>query len=79
VTHDELFLLALLLSFAGLVTAHVALVFGLALRAPRWRAIPALALAPLAPYWGARAGMHARVVLWVTSALAYVSLRLLLR
>lgn len=78
-TRDELLLISLLAAFATFVTAHLALVFGLAARKPRWRAIPALAIPPLAPYWGARAGMHARVVAWVGSAVAYVVLRLLVR
>jgi hypothetical protein len=34
------------------VGAHVALVIGLARRKPRWRALAAVALPPLAPIWG---------------------------
>ncbi len=78
-THDELVVLSLILAFAVLVTAHVALVAGLAARAPRWRALVALPVAPLAPYWGARAGMHVRVVAWIASAIAYLALRVVAR
>jgi hypothetical protein len=74
-THDELLVLSLLAAFSTFVTAHLALVFGLALRKPWWRALLALPFAPLAPYWGARTGMYVRTVVWVVSALAYLALR----
>jgi len=76
-TRDEALVLSLLVAFAALATAHVALVLGLASRPPRWRAIVALPAIPMAPYWGARAGMHVRVVLWVVSATAYATLRVI--
>jgi hypothetical protein len=79
VTRDELVVVSLVVAFAGLVTAHVALVAGLAARRPWWRALVALPVAPLAPYWGARAGMHKRWVAWMACAIAYVVLRLLAR
>ncbi len=68
-----------MLSFSVLATAHVALVIGLAIRPPRWRALVALPVAPLAPYWGARAGMPVRAVLWGVSAIAYLTLRVIAR
>ncbi|MGO9836265.1 MAG: hypothetical protein ACLP1X_18850 [Polyangiaceae bacterium] len=74
---DEILTLALVLAFALLVTAHVALVAGLAGYVPRWRALVALIAAPLAPYWGFKVRMHGRAVLWVASAAAYGVLRLL--
>jgi hypothetical protein len=74
-THDELVVLSLLASFATLLTSHLALVFGLAGRSLWWRAVVALPFVPLAPYWGARAGMHVRTVVWVLSALAYLAIR----
>jgi hypothetical protein len=74
-TRDELLLLSLLAAFATFVTVHLTIVFGLARRAPRWKAIPALAIVPLAPYWGAQAGMWGRAVVWVVSAVAYTLLR----
>ena len=78
-THDELLVLALLVAVATFVTVHLSLVFGLAFRSPWWRALVALPFAPLAPYWGARAGMHARSILWTVSALAYFVLRVVAR
>ena len=78
-TRDEILVLSLLAAFATLLTMHVALVLGLATRKPRWRALVALPLAPLAPYWGAREGMHTRVVVWVASAIAYLALRVVAR
>jgi hypothetical protein len=70
-SHDECVVVALDVAFATLVTAHVTIVAGLASRPPRWRAAVALVLPPLAPYWAARAGMHARWVTWVAAAAAY--------
>jgi uncharacterized ion transporter superfamily protein YfcC len=70
-TRDESVAAALVLAFAVLVTVHVALVAGLLGRAPRWRAAVAVVVAPLAPYWGFREGMHVRSGLWVAAALAY--------
>jgi len=53
----------------------VALLALLVMRPPRYRALVAFAVPPLAPYWGGRAGMHARSVVWVVSALAYAVCR----
>jgi len=72
---DEILAGTLVLAFAALVTAHVALVVGLATRSPRWRALVALVVLPLAPYWGHKGRMHARVGLWLASAASYVLLR----
>jgi hypothetical protein len=74
-THDEGLTVALVASFATLATAHVALVVGLATREPRWRAVAAAVVAPLAPLWGMRGGMPGRSALWVASAAAYVVTR----
>jgi hypothetical protein len=74
---DEILTLGLVLAFAVLVTAHVTLVAGLSGCSPRWRAAVALLAAPLAPYWGFKARMHGRAVLWVASAAAYGVLRFL--
>jgi hypothetical protein len=78
-SHEEKLVLALLLSFAALATAHLALVWGLAWRAPRWRALVALPVAPLAPFWGFRDGMHVRAAVWVVSAIAYIVARVMAR
>jgi hypothetical protein len=64
---------AIVVSFAALVTAHAALVFGLARRTPHWRGPVGLVLAPLAPYWGFKAGLRVRSVLWLFALAAYVT------
>jgi hypothetical protein len=74
-SRDELVAAALVLACATLVTTHVALVVGLAGRAPRWHSLIALVIAPLAPYWGWRS-LRRRSLLWVASALVYAVLRL---
>ncbi|HEX3769643.1 MAG TPA: hypothetical protein VHV30_02205 [Polyangiaceae bacterium] len=71
-THDEWLAAATVASFAVLVTVHVALVAGLLGRRPRWRAAVAAVAAPLAPFWGFRAGMPVRSGLWIAAALAYL-------
>jgi hypothetical protein len=74
-TRDEWVTLSLVLTFASLLTAHVTIVVGLLARPPRWRAPVAAVVFPLAPYWANRTGMHARSVVWLASALAYVASR----
>jgi hypothetical protein len=74
-TRDDLLAAALVLAFAVLVTAHVAIVAGLLGEKPRARAIVALVVAPLAPYWALRGGMRVRGGIWVVSAVGYVVLR----
>lgn len=78
-TRDEWLTLAVVVTFATLVTAHVMLLAGLALRQPRWRALAAALAPPLAPVWGVRSGMAGRAGAWIASALAYVALRWLAR
>ncbi|HEY2510246.1 MAG TPA: hypothetical protein VGI39_05300 [Polyangiaceae bacterium] len=53
------------------VAAHVALLTGLALRQPRWRALVALVVPPLAPVWGWSDGMRKRAYAWGVSLAAY--------
>lgn len=74
---DAIVLAALVLSFATLVTAHVALAFGLALERPRWKGPLALVVPPLAPYWGMEAGMKKRAALWVGAVCVYALARIL--
>ncbi|HEX3596208.1 MAG TPA: hypothetical protein VHU80_13955, partial [Polyangiaceae bacterium] len=64
------------LSFALLVTAHVALAVGLIGRRPRSRGFVALLVPPLAPYFGVREKMWVRSAVWVLSAVAYVAARI---
>jgi hypothetical protein len=65
---DHVVLVLLVVSFASLVTVHVALAFGLAMRRPRWRGAVAFLLPPLAPYWG----MRVRSLLWLIALASYV-------
>jgi hypothetical protein len=79
-TRDAAVVAVLVLAFATLLTTHVTLAFGLACRAPRWRALVAFVVAPLAPWWGWREKMRVRGVAWVISAVVYaVALGLALR
>jgi hypothetical protein len=66
---------AMIGGFAALATAHAAIVYGLARRAPRWRAAVALVLVPLAPYWAAREKMPVRCAAWIAGAVAYLAAR----
>jgi hypothetical protein len=75
-TRDEWMATALILAFATFVTAHVTLVAGMAMRPPRWRALVALFVAPLAPYWGFEERMRWRAALWIAGVIAYGVLRL---
>jgi hypothetical protein len=61
----------LVISFAGLLTTHVALTMVLIRRSRRWRAIVAFFIPPLAPWWCCQDGMRGRAVLWIVAALFY--------
>jgi hypothetical protein len=76
-TRDEAVVITLVVAFAGLVTAHLSLVAGLARRPPWWRALVALVVLPLAPYWGFRERLMARSALWIVCAVVYVVARFL--
>lgn len=62
----------LVVAFAWLLTVHVAIVFGLAKRAPRWRAAAAFLVPVLAPYWAWREQMRARAGMWLGGLLLYL-------
>ena len=68
---DLVITLTVILSFATLLTAHVALVAGLVARRPRWRGALAFVVVPLAPYWGFRERMKARAVVWAAALTIY--------
>jgi hypothetical protein len=68
---DVRLLAVLVVSFATLVTAHVTIAAGLARRPPRWRALVALVVVPLAPWWGLHERMRWRGALWIGAAIAY--------
>ena len=63
--------IVLVAAFAALLTAHVTLAVGLIRRAPRWHALVAFIVAPLAPWWGWQAHMRIRGALWVAAAAVY--------
>jgi hypothetical protein len=52
------------------VVAYAALLVGLARRQPRWRALVALAVPPMAPIWGWSA-MPRRARAWIIGLAAY--------
>lgn len=62
----------LVLAFALFLTTHVAITYGLAFRPPRWRALVAFFVAPLAPYWAWRERMRVRTWLWLAALVLYV-------
>lgn len=76
---DLIVVIGLVISFALLVTAHVAIVYGLAWRTPRWRAPAAFFLTPLAPYWAWREHMRIRAALWAGAVVLYVIASILAR
>jgi hypothetical protein len=76
-TRDEAVVIALVVAFAALVTAHVLLVAELVRYRPRWRAFVALALPPLAPYWGIKERQRVLPALWIVSAVGYLAARFL--
>jgi hypothetical protein len=57
--------------FALLGTAHVALVLGLSGRMGAWRALAALVVMPLAPFWGLRQGLLVRTSIWLVALVLY--------
>jgi len=68
---DTVLVLALVVFFATTVTAHVAIVAGLAVRRPRWRAAAAIMLPLLAPIFAFSERMRIRGAIWCASAVLY--------
>lgn len=73
---DTILVGAVVLAFASLVTAHLAIAVGLVAKTPRWRALVALVVAPLAPYWAWREHMRVRAGLWAAGLVVYVVARI---
>ena len=69
---DLVVIVTLVLAFALFLTAHVAIVYGLAVRTPRWRAAAALFVAPLGAYWAWRGQMRIRAGIWGAALALYV-------
>jgi hypothetical protein len=74
-SRDEALVIALVVAFATLVTAHLSLAARLARTPPWWRALVALFVPPLAPYWGLREGLRIRSAIWIAAAVAYAVTR----
>ena len=70
-TRDAALTIGLAITFAAVVTAHVAILFGLARRRRVAEALGALVVLPLAPYWAFTRGMRARAIAWIASAALY--------
>lgn len=69
---DLVVVVTLVLAFALFITAHVAIVYGLAVRTPRWRAGAAFLVAPLGVYWAWREQMRIRAGIWGAALTLYV-------
>jgi hypothetical protein len=52
------------LALLAMLGSHVALLVRLAMRRPRYRALVALLVPPLVPYWGWRSGARNLVYAW---------------
>lgn len=70
--HAGMLAIFVVVAFAALVTAHVAVVHGQAKTRGRWPAVFALVVAPIAPYAAFRAGQPLRAFAWLTAAAGYV-------
>ncbi len=63
--------LGVLLGFAALATAHVAIVYGLFGARRPGTAVAALLVPPLAPWAAIRDGMSVRAAVWLGAAFVY--------
>jgi hypothetical protein len=72
---DIIVVAAVVIAFAAFVTAHVAIVWGLLWKPPRWRALVALVVVGGAPYWALRERMRVRAWIWIASAVVYLAAR----
>jgi hypothetical protein len=60
------------LALVAMLGAHVALLVLLVMRPPRYRAVVALAVPPLAPYWGWQGGSRRLASVWGAGLVLYV-------
>jgi hypothetical protein len=68
----------LAVALAAFLAAHVTLVAGLARARPRWRAVAALVVLPLAPWWGRGAGLRVATVVWCAALALYAAVAAIL-
>ena len=73
---DLVVVVVAIVSCALLLIAHASIVAALATRPPRWRALAALIVPPLAPYWAMREKLRGRAATWIASAVVYVIARI---
>jgi hypothetical protein len=73
---DLIVVATLVIAMASFLTAHVAITYGLAWRPPRWRALGALFVPPLAPLWAWREGMRVRTIVWGAALALYIAARI---
>lgn len=66
---------SLVLSSAVGVTAHVAIAWQLAAIEPRWRALLALLVPPLALVFGIRSRLYVTSAVWLVAWIAYLCVR----
>ena len=76
---DPIVVAIAILSCALLLIAHVSIIAALATRSPRWRALVAFVVPPLAPYWAMREKLRGRAATWIASAVLYVIARIAAR
>jgi hypothetical protein len=69
---DLIVVATLVVALALFITAHVTITYGLAWRPPRWRALVAFFVAPLAPFWAWREHMRIRAGIWGTALVLYI-------
>ena len=70
---DWILVTGLLVGFASLVTAHVALVVSLCLHRPRWRGLVALIVPPAGVIWALKARWWGLAAVWMVSLVLYLS------
>lgn len=73
---DLIVVVVAIVSCALLLIAHASIVAALATRSPKWRALAALVVPPLAPYWALHEKLRGRAVTWIASALVYAIARI---
>jgi hypothetical protein len=69
---DLIVVATLVIALALFITAHVTITYGLAWRPPRWRALVAFFVAPLAPFWAWREHMRIRAGIWAAALVLYI-------